>query len=464
MATDAIQQAAAAAANAAAAAVSAAAGTDRTIEAAVQLANKEFIKGFIAGQVILFILIFFLFKVFLLRNSDETRAELARRLERRIAVPRPKTVSAAQRRTLDSLILGKIGYDPAQHPFESCGWFNTLVAQLLATYRTDAEFLSKVVQTLDGLMNNERKPSFVGPISITDFSLGEEYPVFKNARVRVPESESGIRVQVDFSFDDQITLGIETQMLINWPKPGMASLPISLALSIVKFSGTLMLEFVPEPLVPHGHAAGQSQTPQPQMAGSMHASQTSEGGSTTGGGSAVGHQTSVSLSILDDFLLEFEVRSLLGHRTKVKDLPKLTSLICNKLRSMFVDELVWPSRKLVRLPNGQDMRVAGAPPASASAPSSAPGAPRPATSAALAHTALGSAAASAPTSPSHLHKPLPTAPFDGMSGAVSAAVPSVAASAAADVAASASSATLPVFGPNGAAGKTLGLAASLAVK
>jgi maintenance of morphology protein 1 len=48
------------------------------IEHAVQLANGEFIKGFIAGQVILSVLIFFLLKVFLFRNTAETRVELAK--------------------------------------------------------------------------------------------------------------------------------------------------------------------------------------------------------------------------------------------------------------------------------------------------------------------------------------------------------------------------------------------------
>ncbi|KAJ1567155.1 hypothetical protein HK405_006955, partial [Cladochytrium tenue] len=62
-------------------------------------------------------------------------------------------------------------------------------------------------------------------------------------------------------------------------------------------------------------------------------------------------ETYAAVSILEDFSLGFEVRSLLGHRTKVKDLPKITSLITSKLRSVLVDEIVWPSFKKVRLPD-----------------------------------------------------------------------------------------------------------------
>jgi hypothetical protein len=43
---------------------------------AVNLANKEFIKGFVAGQVILALLIFILLKVFLFRGTSETKLEM----------------------------------------------------------------------------------------------------------------------------------------------------------------------------------------------------------------------------------------------------------------------------------------------------------------------------------------------------------------------------------------------------
>jgi hypothetical protein len=49
---------------------------------------------------------------------------------------------------------------------------------------------------------------------------------------------------MDFSFKDQITLGIDTSVLVNWPKPGMASLPVSLSVSITEFSGTVRILFM----------------------------------------------------------------------------------------------------------------------------------------------------------------------------------------------------------------------------
>lgn len=274
--------------------------------------QREFIKGFIAGQVILCILLFFLVKVFLLRNGEETKIEMGKR-KRTLWQPKPQNRPPLRQHAFDSHVLTKTGYEPGSHQLESCDWINVLLGQFIARYRSDPLFIAGVVASLDNLLNGtSTRPGFLGPITITDFSLGEEYPKFESARMQFAELSSNLRAEVMFQFNDQITLGIDTQVLINWPKPFIASLPVSLVLSVIKFSGTLSLEFVAHP---------------------------------------DGTETYIAVSILEDFLLEFEVRSLLGHRTKVKDLPKLTSLITAKLHSAFQESLVFPSFKKVLLPN-----------------------------------------------------------------------------------------------------------------
>ena len=47
------------------------------------------------------------------------------------------------------------------------------------------------------------------------------------------------RAEIDFEYNDQITLGMETQLILNWPKQAFAALPVSLLLSVVRFSGTV---------------------------------------------------------------------------------------------------------------------------------------------------------------------------------------------------------------------------------
>ena len=62
--------------------------------------------------------------------------------------------------------------------------------------------------------------------------------------------------------------------------------------------------------------------------------------------------STLSFSILNDAQIEFSVKSLVGHRTKVKDLPKLTKLITEKLKSWLLKEVIWPKRKEIVLSSG----------------------------------------------------------------------------------------------------------------
>lgn len=203
--------------------------------------NTGFINGFIAGQVVLGVLIFFLLKVFLLRNSGDTRAEL---LKRRVKFqwPKARSVPIHQKQTIDALILSKLDYNPQTHHVETCEWINILFAQVFAAYRNDATFLNEIALKLDSQLNSEvTRPGFVGPITITEMNLGEEFIQFKNARVGFGNEDENMRIHVDFSFDDQLSFCIDTQALINWPKPAIASLPVNLSFTLVKFSGTVKL-------------------------------------------------------------------------------------------------------------------------------------------------------------------------------------------------------------------------------
>lgn len=49
------------------------------------------------------------------------------------------------------------------------------------------------------------------------------------------------RIELDFTYEDRMSLGVETKVLINFPKPRFAILPVSLGLTLVKFSGTVSL-------------------------------------------------------------------------------------------------------------------------------------------------------------------------------------------------------------------------------
>jgi maintenance of morphology protein 1 len=121
-----------------------------------------------------------------------------------------------------------------------------------------------------------------------------------------------------------MSIGVETQLILNWPKVDFAALPVSLLLSVVRFSGTLTIELINPPE-----------------------------SSTT---STIPLDRYVAISSYSDFTLDFTVRSLLGSRTKLEDVPKLTDLITSKLRNVYMDRLVYPNFVKIKIPNMWESR------------------------------------------------------------------------------------------------------------
>lgn len=58
----------------------------------------------------------------------------------------------------------------------------------------------------------------------------------------------------------------------------------------------------------------------------------------------------IAISSYSDFVLDFDVRSLIGSRTKLEDIPKLTELITTKLRNVYIDKLVYPMFVKIKVP------------------------------------------------------------------------------------------------------------------
>lgn len=58
----------------------------------------------------------------------------------------------------------------------------------------------------------------------------------------------------------------------------------------------------------------------------------------------------IAISSYSDFVLDFDVRSLIGSRTKLEDVPKLTELITTKLRNVYIDKLVYPMFVKIKVP------------------------------------------------------------------------------------------------------------------
>lgn len=251
----------------------------------------------------------------------------------------------------------------SSHQPESLDWFNVLIAQTIAQYRQTAYSLkdsptSSILSSLTAAINNpEKKPSFIEKINVTDISLGEEFPIFSNCRIITvddPNSDGG-RLQalldVDLS-DDNLSIAVETQLVLNYPKPRSAILPVALSVSVVRFSGTLCISLIPastEPL----HTPATSPTPPgeegPRRSGAPDSSD--PGASQDQNPPKSSPKSNVAISFLPDYRLDLSVRSLIGSRSRLQDVPKVAQLVEARVHAWFEERVVEPRVQVVGLPD-----------------------------------------------------------------------------------------------------------------
>ena len=154
------------------------------------------------------------------------------------------------------------------HP-ESLDWFNVLVAQTIAQFRADAHSDNVfLVRSLSEALNGGAKPGWMDEIVVTEVSLGENFPIFSDCRVvrgwhagcdgdrdgdveherkarkekrRRKKARRTLQAHLDVELNDTITLGLETKLILNYPRPLAAALPVSLVVEVTRFRGTVSI-------------------------------------------------------------------------------------------------------------------------------------------------------------------------------------------------------------------------------
>ncbi|KAF4416952.1 Maintenance of mitochondrial morphology protein 1 [Colletotrichum fructicola] len=230
-------------------------------------------------------------------------------------------------------ILSKTYYNVDSHQPESLDWFNVLIAQTIAQLRSDAQHDDAILTSLTKALNGTSRPDFVDEIRVTELSLGEDFPIFSNCRI-IPVDEDGLSVgngktldasaasregaklqaRMDVDLSDMLTMAIETKLLLNYPKKLSAVLPVALSVSVVRFSGTLSISFIP--------SNPSQSTP-----------------------------TMMTFNFLDDYRLDLSIRSLLGSRSRLQDVPKIAQLIEARLHRWFDERCVEPRFQEIALPS-----------------------------------------------------------------------------------------------------------------
>ena len=237
-----------------------------------------------------------------------------------------------------------------------------LIAQTLAQLRADARQDDAILGSLTEVLNSGSKPDWIGEIKVSEIALGDEFPIFSNCRVMPAEDgfwygpgttgteEGRLQARMDVDLSDVITIGIETTLNLNWPKPLSAVLPVALAVTIVRFSGTLALSFIPSSSPPSTSA------PSPTTDKHHHPRTSSSTASdpdrpSTSSGLPPHRPTTLAFTFLDDYRLDLSVRSLVGSRSRLQDVPKIAQLIESRVHAWFDDRAVEPRFQQIVLPS-----------------------------------------------------------------------------------------------------------------
>ncbi|ORX47423.1 hypothetical protein DM01DRAFT_1339053 [Hesseltinella vesiculosa] len=276
----------------------------------------SFVEGFVLGQISVLIIVAFALRYLFM--EDVKRVKKRYLPSRRATTPSMRTNPVAANTPPASIITSKTYYDLIHHPPESTDWLNVLCAQAIYQYRDDAQINDRLMLAINDMLNGGLRPGFVGPIVVTELNLGEAFPILNNARIRPSDELGSMHAEIDFEYNDQVTLGIETRVILNWPRVAIAALPVSLVLSVVRFSGTLTIELIDPPRT--------STKPDKPL------------------------ERYIAISSHPDFVLDLQVQSLIGSKTKLEDIPKLTDLIQTKLRDIYIDKLVYPTFVKVKVP------------------------------------------------------------------------------------------------------------------
>ncbi|KAI9847828.1 MAG: ERMES complex subunit mmm1 [Sclerophora amabilis] len=332
----------------------------------------SFTQGFLLGQLSVVILIGAFIKFFIFGeppSADATASIRATARRQRSSAHRAQPslyLSPSQQRSLrkqrssilrnpppstSADILSKTYYNVESHQPESLDWFNVLIAQTIAQFRSDAQDDDAILASLNNVLNGEHKPDFLDEITVTELSLGEDFPILSNCRI-IPVDEDGelhdisgskttgrarveggrLQAIMDVHLSDFLTLGVESNLILNYPKPRVAVLPVALTVSVVRFSGTVCLLF--------GSLQYSTEADISQLSISFIPSSTPASSPTT-----------LAFSFMENYRLDLSVHSLVGSRSRLQDVPKIAQLVEARLHSWFDERCVEPMFQQISLPS-----------------------------------------------------------------------------------------------------------------
>ncbi|SMN18195.1 similar to Saccharomyces cerevisiae YLL006W MMM1 ER integral membrane protein [Maudiozyma saulgeensis] len=230
-------------------------------------------------------------------------------------------------------ILQKTYYDVNTHKHESLDWFNVLIAQIIQQFRDEAYNKNNILNSLNLFMQNNSTnlPDYLDTIKVTELDIGDDFPIFSNCRIK--KEKRKLEAKIDIDLIDRLSLGIETKLLLNYPKPGFMALPISLTVAIIRFQGCLTVSLT------KGDEFVQT------------TSQNEDKKTDDEDNDQEDNSYFLMFSFSPEYKFEFDTESLIGARSKLENIPRIRSLIEYQIKKWFVERCVEPRFQFIKLPN-----------------------------------------------------------------------------------------------------------------
>ncbi|CCD23907.1 ERMES complex subunit MMM1 NDAI_0C02470 [Naumovozyma dairenensis CBS 421] len=321
----------------------------------------SFAQGFIIGQISIIMLLIFFIKFFIFSDTQPKdrvlanttsklsilsifkRGDNSNSIEQDGVVPyntERVNDSNDEQTTIISTILEKTYYDVTSHDPESLDWFNVLIAQIIEQFRNEL-WLEKegILNSLNEYLNTRKELSeYLGPITITEIDIGSDFPIFSNCRVNIVSNSVGkknLQARIDIDLNDRLAFGLETNLVLNFPRPSIATLPIKINVAIIRFQGCLNISLTT------------AEEFSSKECNSQYNASTDK--STDRANESTGYYLVFSFS--PEYTMEFDIHSMIGSRSKLENIPKISSLIEYQIKKWFVERCVEPRFQFVKLPN-----------------------------------------------------------------------------------------------------------------
>lgn len=205
---------------------------------------------------------------------------------------------------LPKQFLGSIGK-------ETCVWFNAFSGRMYRDAARSEYFNDWFCRKVGNMLNKGKRPDFLDPFSVEGVKFGSSPPLLRNMQwipvvdgATHQDAEYDIACTADMTFRTGISFTVKTRVWLNWPRDKYAFIPVSIDLEIAEMSGKIRFGVC---------------------------------------------KKNSFFSFLEEPFTRFKVNSELGNQYKLKNLPKLSTVVINKIKKHIRTKLMHPHAYKFRL-------------------------------------------------------------------------------------------------------------------